>query len=298
MLWEDAKRCFSAVLGEIDGAGDAQKKTAWQTLSWSRRKTWLRWLKELRGYMDDQHTMALARIVAEEKAEVDRASFEEERARLEGEFERCKARYDKRVEAHSKAEAQLAGVREALETLKAHAEGSLRTTGQRVGVPMFVPSVAKRVLEIVNPALASAVPSSAPQPGRPAYAVCRCGHWETDHAVSGQCRVCENPDHRYELYEFLYALRSTPESAAYRLKRLAESAPQPEAGARGAESTAFVEWFRAIDDPFEDFTNNGERCRFCFSERREPHADACIWMRARVAAPPVSTETREEQGKA
>lgn len=67
LLWEDARRGFDALIGEVDAAGAAQKKTGWMSQAWHRRLTWLRWLKELRAYCENQHTMALARIVAESK---------------------------------------------------------------------------------------------------------------------------------------------------------------------------------------------------------------------------------------
>lgn len=48
--------------------------------------------------------------------------------------------------------------------------------------------------------------------GQSAYPVCRCGHWETDHeAQTGVCRICPQ-SHRYEFYEFRYALVSDLEA--------------------------------------------------------------------------------------
>lgn len=66
LLWEDARRGFDALIGEVEAGGDVQKKTGWMSQAWHRRLTWLRWLKELRAYCENQHTMALARIVAED----------------------------------------------------------------------------------------------------------------------------------------------------------------------------------------------------------------------------------------
>lgn len=61
LLWEDAKRAFAALIGEIEAAGESQKKTAWMSQAWHRRLTWVRWLKSLQRYVENQHTMALAR---------------------------------------------------------------------------------------------------------------------------------------------------------------------------------------------------------------------------------------------
>jgi hypothetical protein len=41
-------RAFDALIGEIEAAGDEQKKTPWMHQAWHRRLTWLRWLRELR----------------------------------------------------------------------------------------------------------------------------------------------------------------------------------------------------------------------------------------------------------
>ena len=66
MFYRDAIRSFDALIGEIEAAGDKQKKTGWMKQAWHRRLTWLRWLRELRGYIEDKETMALARIVENE----------------------------------------------------------------------------------------------------------------------------------------------------------------------------------------------------------------------------------------
>jgi len=57
----------------------------------------------------------------------------------------------------------------ALLELQAHADHALRTTGQRAGVPLFVPSVAKRVKEIIDPALASLASPPPDEPPRKHY---------------------------------------------------------------------------------------------------------------------------------
>ncbi len=60
LLYQDAIRCADALIGEIDGAGSTQKKTGWMNQGWHRRLTWLRWMRELRGYLESKETMALA----------------------------------------------------------------------------------------------------------------------------------------------------------------------------------------------------------------------------------------------
>jgi hypothetical protein len=64
LLSQDAMRAFDALIGEVEAAGDKQKKTGWMSLSWHRRLTWLRWLRELRAYVENLHTMRLAHEVA------------------------------------------------------------------------------------------------------------------------------------------------------------------------------------------------------------------------------------------
>ncbi len=58
LLYRDAIRGFDALLGEIKGDGDDQKKTPWVSAAWHRRVTWLRWLRELKCYVEDKETMA------------------------------------------------------------------------------------------------------------------------------------------------------------------------------------------------------------------------------------------------
>lgn len=42
--------------------------------------------------------------------------------------------------------------------------------------------------------------------GRPAYAVCRCGHWQMEHDhATGKCPV-ENPDSYWRFYEFRWEI--------------------------------------------------------------------------------------------
>jgi len=36
----------------------------------------------------------------------------------------------------------------------------------------------------------------------PAFAVCRCGHWKSEHTDDGRCTLCQNTEHRYEFYEY------------------------------------------------------------------------------------------------
>lgn len=65
LLSADAMRAFDALIGEVEAAGDAQKKTAWMGQAWHRRLTWLRWLRELRSYVENLHTMRVAIAVSQ-----------------------------------------------------------------------------------------------------------------------------------------------------------------------------------------------------------------------------------------
>ncbi len=67
LLYLDVIRGFDALIGEIDGTGEGQRKTSWMAVAWHRRLTWLRWLREFRCYVEDKETMALARIVEQAK---------------------------------------------------------------------------------------------------------------------------------------------------------------------------------------------------------------------------------------
>lgn len=71
MFYRDAIRCADALIGEIDGAGSTQKKTGWMKQGWHRRLTWLRWMRELRGYLEDKETMGLALHVKIDNLQVD-----------------------------------------------------------------------------------------------------------------------------------------------------------------------------------------------------------------------------------
>ena len=75
MFIEDARRCCDALIGEVEGAGSTQRKMAWMKLGWHRRLTWLRWLRELRTFIEDRETMALARHLENErlKAQIEAA---------------------------------------------------------------------------------------------------------------------------------------------------------------------------------------------------------------------------------
>lgn len=99
-----------------------------------------------------------AAIAAREQAEADAASLRQQlnanAAAAVLENERANRALGE-AEALRQAQARL---REALNELKAHAEYTLDRSGQRTRPALFVPSVAKRVLEIVTPALASVDP--------------------------------------------------------------------------------------------------------------------------------------------
>ncbi len=96
-----------------------------------------------------------AREQAEQSRNLWKAYGQKKRAEADSASQRTETAR-KQIEYTKYLETERDALRTALETLKANAECSLRTTGQRAGVPMFVPSVAKRVLDIVAPALSAA----------------------------------------------------------------------------------------------------------------------------------------------
>jgi hypothetical protein len=54
-----------------------------------------------------------------------------------------------------------------------------------------------------------------------------------------------------------------------------------------------IEWLRGVYDPFEEFVNNGEACRFCFARKGREHRESCIWTIARAVSPlPASAAGR------
>ena len=69
MFYRDAVRAFDALIGEVEAAGEAQRKTGWMKQAWHRRLTWLRWLRELKSYTEDRETMALAYHIERERLE-------------------------------------------------------------------------------------------------------------------------------------------------------------------------------------------------------------------------------------
>lgn len=130
----------------------------------------------------------------------------------------------------------------------------------------------RKLLE--DAALALSSSPVQPEHGRPAFSVCRCGHWHIpDHDADGRCLVCTNPEHRYEHYEWLHQLRSTLESAAFRAQRLGQALGQPFAAqpdpvtpssvARGAGADA-LKLLRLLAMPCEGTNEHSWRkCKRC-----------------------------------
>jgi hypothetical protein len=87
MLSQDAMRCLSALIGEIEGVGSTQLKTPWMKQGWHRRLTWLRWLRELRAYVENLHTIGMADHLARQRNDTLIANLAAENTRLRAQLE-------------------------------------------------------------------------------------------------------------------------------------------------------------------------------------------------------------------
>jgi hypothetical protein len=50
-----------------------------------------------------------------------------------------------------------------------------------------------------------------------------------------------------------------------------------------------IDLLRSDNDPFEEFQDNGEACRFCYARRFEDHNNECVWRLAKEYEAPAET---------